>query len=152
MKQYIFFALISILSLSGRAQTTVTGKVLDQTTRSPLIGASIVEKDTNNGVTTDFDGNFSINLSDPGASLIVSYLGFINKELVADPGSPATILLLEDAASLEEIIVIGYGSQRKKEITGAVSVISSATIEELKPVRIEQALQGQVAGVQITTQ
>ena len=152
MKQYIFFALISILSLSGRAQTAVTGKVLDQTTRSPLIGASIVEKDTNNGVTTDFDGNFSINLSDPGASLIVSYLGFINKELVADPGSPATILLLEDAASLEEIIVIGYGSQRKKEITGAVSVISSATIEELKPVRIEQALQGQVAGVQITTQ
>ncbi|MDG1041307.1 MAG: TonB-dependent receptor plug domain-containing protein [Flavobacteriaceae bacterium] len=108
-------------------------------------------KHTNIGTITDFDGNFSVTNVEIGSTITVSYIGYITKEIVVVDSSRLTIQLEEDVAKLDEIIVIGYGTQKKKESTGAVSVVSSATIEKLKPTRIEQALQGQVAGVNITT-
>lgn len=153
MKRYFFFTILTLVSLTMSAQTvTIKGRVLDGTSNTPLLGASIIQKGTFNGVTSDFDGNFSIDGITIGKTLVVSYVGYINQEVTISSDNNLDIVLKEDIASLDEVIVIGYGSQKKKEITGAVSVISSATIEELKPVRIEQALQGQVAGVQITTQ
>lgn len=152
MKQFFIFALSFLWSISAHAQEiTISGQVADNN-NEPLIGASIVEIGTNNGVTTDFDGNFSISVSSEDSQLSITYLGFLGRTVSVGTQRDFSISLDEDAASLEEVIVIGYGTQRKKEITGAVSIISSETIEELKPVRIEQALQGQVAGVQITTQ
>lgn len=153
MKRYIFFTILLLSSLASSAQSiSIKGQILEGTGNTPLPGASILQKGTFNGVTSDFDGNFSIDGITIGNTLVISYLGFINQELTVTSDKDLTITLKEDIASLDEVIVIGYGTQKKKEITGAVSVISSATIEELKPVRIEQALQGQVAGVQITTQ
>ena len=111
----------------------VSGQVLEASSNEPLPGASVVQKGTSNGVTSDFDGNFSIEVPS-GSTLVVSYVGFIPKEVSVSSTSPITIQLQEDVASLEEVVVIGYGTQKKKEITGAVSVISSETIEELKPV------------------
>lgn len=150
----LYLLLITSCFLSvGFAQTiTVDGVVLDSSSGTPLLGASVVQKGTLNGVTTDFDGNFSIENLVQGDRLIVSYVGFITKELTVTADATVSVSLEEDIATLDEIVVIGYGTQRKKEITGAVAVVTAETIEELKPVRVEQALQGQVSGVQITSQ
>ncbi|MEJ6674660.1 MAG: TonB-dependent receptor, partial [Polaribacter sp.] len=99
---------------------------------------------------TDFDGLFTFANLQPNAILVFRYLGYKQKEVSAKNGVLNVSLEIE-AQSLDEIVLIGYGSQKKKETTGAVSVVSSQTIEDLKPTRIEQALQGQVAGVNITT-
>ena len=129
--------------------TSVSGTVTSSADGLPLIGVNIIVKDTSTGAVSDFDGNFTISNVQPNSTLVFTYIGFVTKELLAS--SNMAVSLEEDNAQLDEIIVIGYGSQRKKEITGAVSVVSSETIEKLNPVRPEQALQGQVAGVNITT-
>nr|WP_298994525.1 TonB-dependent receptor [uncultured Polaribacter sp.] len=126
----------------------VTGVVKDATTGEVLPGVSISIKGTTLGTETDFDGLYSIKV-DKGATLVFNYLGYQKKEVVVNE-STINVSLSESAETLDEIVVIGYGTQTKKEVTGAVTVVGSATIEDLKPTRIEQALQGQVAGVNIT--
>lgn len=152
MKHCFFFALFSFFSLITSAQgLQVSGTVYDGTSGGPLAGASIVVKGTANGVSSDFDGNYTISDVPEGATLVFSYLGFQTQEIAVSSSQTLNVTLDEDAESLDQVIVVGYGTQRKKEITGAVSVISAQTIEDLKPARIEQALQGQVPGVQITS-
>ncbi|NNL83491.1 MAG: TonB-dependent receptor plug domain-containing protein, partial [Winogradskyella sp.] len=153
MKAQLLAALVFLFSTITFAQNVnVTGVVIDQVSNQPLPGVNIVIKGTSRGASTDFDGNFTIDDVPINSVLVVSYLGFQTQEITVVNGNPLTIILIEDAQTLNEIVVIGYGTQRKKEITGAVSVVSNETIEELKPVRVEQALQGQVAGVNITSQ
>ncbi|QCX36952.1 TonB-dependent receptor [Aureibaculum algae] len=130
----------------------IKGSVFEAATNSPLPGVNVIVKNTNTGVTTDFDGNFTITNRKVGEILVFSFIGFIEQEVTITGTNFLTIQLQEDAQSLDEVVVVGYGTQRKKEVTGAVSVVSAATIENLKPTRVEQALQGQVPGVNITTQ
>lgn len=153
MKNCILVVILFFITLGGYAQNlTITGSIIDATTNVPLGGATVIVKGTSNGASADFDGNFTINDVPQNGTLVVSYLGYLSQEIVVtSQNQTLNISLQEDLAQLDEIIIVGYGSQRKKEITGAVSVISSETIEDLKPVRIEQALQGQVSGVQITS-
>ena len=106
---------------------------------------------SNQGAVTDFDGKFSISNVATESSLEVSYIGYQTVTLSAITAQPLIIRLILDSAQLEEVVVVGYGTRSVKEVSGAVSVVSSATIEKLKPTRIEQALQGQVAGVQVTS-
>ena len=129
---------------------TINGTVLDSEYKEPIPGVNIILKNTSNGTITDFDGNFSIKDVPTGSILVFSYVGFIAQEIVVTNADDLQIVLLPDIAQLDEVVVIGYGTQRKKEITGAVSIVSAETIEKLNPTRIEQALQGQVAGVNIT--
>lgn len=129
----------------------VSGTVTEASTGQPLPGVNVILKNTSTGTSTDFDGNFTLNNVPTNSVLVISYLGFLTKEITVVNNQSLVILLEEDTQSLEEVVVIGYGTQRKKEITGAVSVVSSNTIENLKPTRIEQALQGQVAGVNIVS-
>ena len=129
---------------------TINGTVLDSEYKEPIPGVNIILKNTTNGTITDFDGNFSIKDVPTGSILVFSYVGFIAQEIVVANANDLQIVLLPDIAQLDEVVVIGYGTQRKKEITGAVSIVSAETIEKLNPTRIEQALQGQVAGVNIT--
>lgn len=129
----------------------VSGTVTEASTGQPLPGVNVILKNTSIGTSTDFDGNFTLNNVPTNSVLVISYLGFLTKEITVVNNQSLVILLEEDTQSLEEVVVIGYGTQRKKEITGAVSVVSSNTIENLKPTRIEQALQGQVAGVNIVS-
>lgn len=126
----------------------VSGNVQDNT-GLPIPGVNVIVKNTTKGGVTDFDGNFTLTGIETGSTLILTYIGYKTKEVVVDKAN-LTIQLEENLAQLDEVVVIGYGTQRKKEITGAVSVVSSETIEKLKPTRIEQALQGQVTGVNIT--
>ena len=150
MKKTITLLLFFLMGFSVYSQTiNVKGVVKDAKTGDPLPGVSILIKGTTIGTQTDFDGLFSLQKVESNAILVFNYLGFSSKE-VAVTKEGMDISLKEVAESLDEIVVIGYGTQRKKEVTGAVSIVSSATIEDLKPTRIEQALQGQVAGVNIT--
>ena len=149
MKKFIF--LILICSNGIFAQTNVRGKILDKLNQVPLAGVNVIQKNTSYGVVTDFDGNFTIENVSPTAVFIVSYVGFKTQEISFQDNTSPTIFLEEDLSLLEEIVVVGYGTQLKKEVTGAVSVLGSKDIQKLNPVRVEQALQGQVAGVTVTS-
>lgn len=151
MRKKFTFLLFALSTMFAFSQTiNVKGVVKDAVTGETLPGVSVVIKGTTTGTETDFDGIFNLANVKQGATLVFNYLGKKPKEIVVTTASIQ--VSLEDAAeALEEIVVIGYGTQRKKEVTGAVTVISSATIDDLQPTRIEQALQGQVAGVNITT-
>ncbi|MDG1379282.1 MAG: TonB-dependent receptor [Flavobacteriaceae bacterium] len=151
MKGYISTLLLLTLASLSYAQSINVKGVIQDSDLMPIPGANVIVKNTNTGAISDFDGNFVINNVSAGATLLCSYIGFVTQEIVVTNEDSLVITLLPDVAQLDEVVVIGYGTQRKKEITGAVSVVSNETIEELKPVRVEQALQGQVAGVNITS-
>lgn len=129
---------------------SIEGNVTDEN-NLPLLGVNVLVKNETRGTTTDFDGNFIVENVKVEDILQFSYVGFLSKEIRISSNQSLNVVLQEDSESLEEVVVIGYGTQAKKEITGAVSVVDSKTIEELNPVRVEQALQGRVAGVNITS-
>ncbi len=117
----------------------------------PLPGANILEKGTSNGTQTDFDGNFSLELSNENAVLVVSYLGFKTKEVTINQETNIVITLEEDAASLDEVVIVGYGTVKKSDLTGAVGSIKSEEIQQQQVTRVDQAIQGRLSGVQVTS-
>ena len=148
IKLSTLFALIFSIAIFGQ-NLNVSGTVTEASTGQPLPGVNIMLKSTSKGTTTDFDGKFTLNDVPLNSVLVISYLGFVTQEVTVTSNQSISIALEDDTQALNEVVVIGYGTQTKKEVTGAVSVVSSETIENLKPTRIEQALQGQVAGVNI---
>ncbi|MGB0789071.1 MAG: TonB-dependent receptor plug domain-containing protein, partial [Marinirhabdus sp.] len=152
MKYLVALSLLISCFCPATAQPNqISGTVVNAETGEPLLGATVLKKGTANGVSTDFDGNFTITGVSVGDALQVSYVGFVTKEINIASFANISVGLRENVAALDEVIVVGYGTQRVKEITGAVSVIGSETISDLKPTRIEQAIQGQVPGVQISS-
>ena len=131
-------------------KTEIKGTVMDRD-GVPLPGASIVEKGTANGTQTDFDGNFSISVENPNTVLVISYLGFATKEISLEGQNSLNIILLESASGLDEVVVIGYGSVKKKDLTGSVSTVKSESIEKFNTGSLNDALQGMAAGVQVTS-
>ena len=123
----------------------VTGQVNDS--QGPLIGATVMEKGTNNGTVTDFDGKFSLNVS-AGATLVVSYVGYVSQEVKASDGMNVT--LKEDGHIVNEVVVIGYGTQRREAVTGSVANIGGEKLNQVAATNAAQALQGRVAGVLMT--
>ncbi|SHE35710.1 TonB-linked outer membrane protein, SusC/RagA family [Arenibacter palladensis] len=126
-------------------QSTITGTVVDENGIG-LPGASVVEKGTTNGTQTDFDGNFTINVS-RNATLAISYIGFVSKEVVVGSSTKINIVLQEDAASLDEVVVIGYGTQTRAEVTNAVSQLAGPVLKQTPAISTSNALQGQVPGL-----
>ncbi|WP_185967782.1 SusC/RagA family TonB-linked outer membrane protein [Formosa sediminum] len=126
----------------------VEGLVNDET-GFPLPGANVVEKGTTNGVTTDYDGNFTLTVSTSHAILVVSYLGYATQELPLEGQSHVSINLDVDAAGLDEVVVVGYGSVKKSDLTGAVSSVSSDDLVAFPVTDATQALQGRAAGVTV---
>jgi len=151
MKKKLFtsFILFSLVLMSGHAyaQVAVSGVVLEKATSEPVIGASVLEEGTTNGTITDFDGNFTLNVAD-GATLVISYVGFQSQTLPASANM--TVLLAEDSELLEEVVVTGYTTQRKADLTGAVTAISSRDLENQQENNPMKALQGKVPGLNIT--
>ena len=153
MKSNYLLILFLLLSSFGFAQGYDVGGVVKETGSGlPIPGVNVQVKNSTIGTATDMDGRFSLKGVSSGATLIFSYLGYKNLEYkVVSNNSALSISLQEDSKVLDEVVVIGYGSQKKREVTGAVSVVDSKTLEALKPVKIEQALQGTVSGVNVTT-
>ena len=134
------------------AQGTLQGVVIDQLSGEPIPGATILIKGSNKGTSSDFDGLFTLTNINFGDQLEVTYVGFKTINVIIENFDDLVLELEESTESLDEIVVTGYGSQRKRDISGAVSLVNSKQIDELKPIKIEQALQGTVAGVNISTQ
>ncbi|WP_377974024.1 SusC/RagA family TonB-linked outer membrane protein [Arenibacter antarcticus] len=129
-------------------QFEISGMVLDEV-GVPLPGASIIEKGTTNGTQSDFDGSFSLSVTDEKATIQISYIGFETKEISVNGQKNITVTLAIDAAGLEEVVVVGYGTQKRRDLTGAVSSISTQDIVRSNPVQAAAALQGQVTGINI---
>ncbi len=140
----------ALVKTVANVQFTISGTITDKD-GSPLPGASIVEKGTTNGATTDFDGDFSIEVEDENATLIVSYIGFATKEIEVNGENQITVTLLEDAAGLEEVVVVGYGTQKKATLTGSVSSIGGEDLEKSSAANLGAALAGKVPGLYIDT-
>ncbi|MCM5663696.1 SusC/RagA family TonB-linked outer membrane protein [Galbibacter mesophilus] len=144
---YSFILILLLCGSFGYAQS-VTGKVTDAN-GTPLPGASVIVKGTSNGTQTDFDGNYSINAGG-NSTLVFSYVGFSSKEENVGGRSIVNITLQESASALDEVVVIGYGSQKKEAVTGAVSTISSEEITTIPAPSFTEAMQGRMPGVQVT--
>lgn len=143
----LFFAAFSLEIL---AQTiTVTGTIADSTGES-IIGASVLEKGTTNGAITNIDGHFTLKVS-PGATLLVSYIGMKGQEIAVGNRTEFNIVLLDDAKALEEVVVIGYGTVKRKDLTGSVASVSSEAIAAVPVSSAVEAITGKMAGVQVTT-
>ena len=158
MKESIFYRFgivvlfFTILSFSLQAQHTVEGTVLEAETGGTIPGASVVEVGTGgtNGTISDLDGKFSLNLSSDTATVSVSYIGFETQNIPVNGRSYIEVALEVKSVGMEEVVVIGYGTQKKKVVTGAISSMSSEEINSKPVLRVEQAMQGQTAGVQVT--
>lgn len=141
--------LISIDSSYGQ-QFTVNGNV-STSSGETLPGVNILEKGTSNGTVTDLDGDFSLQVSSPEAILLVSYVGYEAQEVIIGGQTTLAIILQEDTKSLDEVVVIGYGTQRKSDLTGAISSIKSEDITRIPTANVTQSLQGRISGVQVTS-
>ncbi len=150
MKNLKFLLFLCTLGLSSVAwaQTMVTGTVADDQ-NIPLPGATVIEKGTTNGTTTDFDGNFTINVPD-GAVLEFSYLGYTTKELPTNGQTTINVQLDPDATQLEDVVVVGYGTQKKSDVTGAIGSLKSENFNQGVVTNPGQLLQGKLAGVNVT--
>lgn len=133
---------------SYQQKKTIKGTVIDET-GEPIIGANIIEKGTANGTVTDVDGNFTLSVTD-NAILQVSYLGYITQETATRGQSNIIVSLLEDTQTLDEVVVIGYGTLKRKELTSAISHISSKDFLNVSSIDPSMMIQGKVSGVSIT--
>lgn len=153
MKSNYVLIYFLLLSTFGFAQNyDIGGVVKEAKTGLPIPSANIQINNSSKGTSTDFDGKFTLKSIPSGSTVVFSFIGFKDFEYsVSSSNTNLVISLVEDTKTLDEVVVIGYGSQKKKEVTGAVSVVDSKTLDILKPIKIEQALQGTVSGVNVTT-
>lgn len=151
MRNALLFILVAMISLSVSAQNvTVKGTVTDKTGET-VIGASVVEKgNTSNGTITDIDGNFSLSVP-ANATLVISYVGMRSQDVDIKGKQSVQVVLEDDAQALEEVVVIGYGSVKRKDLTGSVATVGAEALAAVPVANATEALQGKMAGVQITT-
>lgn len=147
---FFLFAFGGLTPLLG--QQRLVGNVVEKDGNLPIPGATILVQGKNTGTSSDFDGNFVLENISLNDVIEISYIGFESQTITIENFDALNISLAASSEELEEVVVMGYGNQRKKDITGAVSLVNAGQIDEIKPVKIEQALQGTVAGVNITTQ
>lgn len=141
------WSLLFFFSFSLFAQKlSVTGNVKDVTGET-IIGASVLVKGTTNGTITDFDGNFTLSDVDKGSIIEVSYIGYTTQSITVNDASPLNIILKEDAETLEEVVVVGYGVQKKANLTGAVTSMKSDELVKSRAANATTALIGQMPGL-----
>ncbi|WP_378187347.1 SusC/RagA family TonB-linked outer membrane protein [Aquimarina sp. W85] len=148
---FFFPFLLFAFSLAAQDNLLVSGTVASATDNTLIPGANIIEKGTSNGTSSDFDGNFSFTLTNPNATIIVSSLGFKTKELTVSGGQNISIILEEDLEALSEVVVVGYGTVKRKDLTGAVATVNAQALTERNLTNPLESLQGNVAGVQISS-
>ncbi|NLP58698.1 TonB-dependent receptor [Lutibacter sp. B1] len=150
---YTFFLLLFLFMGNGilaQDGVTVSGIVTEASNQS-LPGVNIIEKGTKNGTTTDYDGKYTIKVSNSNAILIFSYVGFESKEINISGKSTVNVVLKADLESLDEVVVIGYGTARKSDLTGSVVAISGEDLKRQSISNVAEALTGRMAGVQVTS-
>lgn len=147
---YFFICLIFLSGYAAQAQErSVTGKVVSKSDGIPIPGANITVAGTKKGVVTDFEGNYEITVQNSNAVLVFSYLGFLTQREKVGSRNEIDVALEEDVSALNEVVVVGYGTQKKSDITGAVSSVEAEELTAYPAVSAEQALQGRAAGVAV---
>ena len=142
---------IILSTLEGsQQQKTISGKVTNKQTGEPLIGATVMVKGTTNGTVTDMDGLFKLNTSSSDKILVFSYVGYISQEITNWKQSIINVALVEDAKTLDEVLVIGYGTAKKRDIVGAITKIKGGVLEKTNTTSIAQGLQGLSSGLNVT--
>jgi len=131
-------------------QNTITGTVKDAS-GMPLPGVTVIEKNTSNGAATDFDGQFTLDVSSSDAVLVFSSLGYKTQEVAVGSSATLAIQMVEDAAALDEVVVVGYGTKKKSLLTGAISSVDTKAIKSASNQRVEQVLQGRTSGVTVSS-
>jgi TonB-dependent starch-binding outer membrane protein SusC len=150
LKKYFYLIILLFIQVLAFAQSKVNGRIVDALNNEPLIGASIKDTKTNKGTTTDVDGRFELQC-DENATLEFSYIGYKTLNIKREGQKTLDIQLTEDNKALEELVVVGYGVQKKSVVTGAISKVKSEDLENMPVQRIEQSLLGRTSGVRVTT-
>lgn len=135
-------------SVNTEQQNRVTGKIIGPE-GTPMPGVNIIEKGTNNGTVTDLNGNYSISVAED-AVLVFSFIGYLTEEIAVNGQTTIDITMVEDIQALDEVIVVGYGSQRKSDLTGSISSVKAEELKKTQMTSLDQGLQGRAAGVQVT--
>lgn len=153
MRKFYTTFLAIVIALTGFAQTekvTVTGMVTDQSDGSILPGLSIVEKGTTNGTTVNNMGRYTLTVS-PNAILVYSYIGFISQEIEVKNQSTINVAMVADVTQLQDVIVVGYGTQKKSQITGAIASVDNKEFKDQPVTNLASSIQGRVSGLNVTT-
>ena len=143
----LLFLLCLIPIWAFSQNVTVKGVVTD-TTGEPVIGASVVQKGTSNGIITDIDGNFTLNVPS-NSTIVISFVGYKTQEIPVAGKTQINVTMKEDTEMLDEVVVVGYGQMKRSDLTGSVVSVNDAAIKKSVPTSIDQVLQGRAAGVQI---
>jgi TonB-dependent starch-binding outer membrane protein SusC len=150
MRQFFTLLILFTLSVAALAQTrTVNGKVTSSEDGLPLPGVNVVVQGTTKGTVTDVEGNYSITLEPQESGLVFTFVGFITQKVVVDQQSTVNVVLQTDTQLLDEVVVVGYGVQKKSDITGATGSVSGEQLFKQPVLTATQAMQGKVAGVQV---
>ena len=148
--RYLLTLLIAVMTLTATAQTkSVTGTVTDES-GEPIIGANVAVQGTKMGTVTDFDGNFALNNVADNAVLLISYVGYVTEEVSVAGKSVINVTLKENRERLDEVVVVGYGTMKRKDLTGAVTSMKNSDVVIAPTNNVMEALQGKVAGMDIT--
>lgn len=148
----LLIALLAGLLPLQAQQVSISGIVTDKKLNEPIIGASVVVKGTSNGCITDLDGNFQLNNVVSGSTLVVSYIGYQTQEIPVQKGKTSyQVTLSEDTQTLDEVVVVGFGTQKKVNLTGAVATVDTKALESRPVSQVGQALQGTVPGLNLST-
>ena len=151
--QWLFVALLLLVSSAAMAQKKViTGKILNQSTGEPLLGVNILADKQKGGTTSNLDGTYSISVDTNATTLIFSYVGFASQTIVIGGKTTIDVSLVPAVVTNDEVVVVGYGTQKKSHLTGAISKYKNERLDEAPVGRLDQALQGKIAGVQIQNQ
>lgn len=147
----LLIALLAGLLPLQAQQVSISGIVTDKKLNEPIIGASVVVKGTSNGCITDLDGNFQLNNVASGSTLVVSYIGYQTQEIPVQKGKTSyQVTLSEDTQTLDEVVVVGFGTQKKVNLTGAVASVDNKKLESRPVTSVGQALQGVVPGLNVS--
>ncbi|MDE6418231.1 MAG: carboxypeptidase-like regulatory domain-containing protein, partial [Duncaniella sp.] len=144
--------MVLCVGLPAYAQNITVSGVVEDNNGDPMIGATVMVAGTQNGVSTDIDGNFTLKNVSPKATIQVSYIGYKNQDIAVNGQTHIKVVLVEDTETLEEVVVIGYGGTRaRRDLTGSVGSVSGMKLAAVPVTSAAVALQGKVAGVQVTT-
>lgn len=151
-KTFVFLLIFFLISSAAMAQgpIEISGTVMDDESQMAVPGVNIVERGTTNGTTTDFDGNYTIEVAGPDAVLVISFMGYVTQEVEVEGRNNINIVLETDTGALDEVVVIGYGSTRRSDLTGSVSTVSQREVTAIPATNALETLQGKVAGLDLT--
>nr|WP_319267148.1 TonB-dependent receptor [uncultured Draconibacterium sp.] len=150
MKKFLsLFIILLAFAIGVSAQNQLTGNVIDAENNEALIGATIIEKGTTNGTITDVDGNFSLTTQSESGIIEISFIGYLTQEIEFSGSANLNVSLKADVTGLDEVVVVGYGVQKKSHLTGAISKLENENMEQVAVARVDDALIGKISGVNI---